>query len=84
MPQPFKHNFKSTDIEQILGFQKALGQIFEHLKAKTRFDPAKRYVDSVEILDRIMETNIELSNLLKEAQTNLETLKNKIYDPART
>ena len=58
----FKHEVKT--IEEINGYQKALDAVYKYLAEVTQFNPVKRYVDAVDILDLIGNTNAELMQQL--------------------
>lgn len=84
--KPFPHNYETifgvTDISGINGYSKCLRQLYAHLAEVTEFNPAKRYIDAAELLERISATCIELSSImateqakLQEEFTDLQTLK---------
>lgn len=78
MPEAFKHGLLPTDVEQILGYTKCLNSFYKHLATVTDFKPEKRYVDAVEMLDIIAETNKELSGLLAQAGAALREIESKL------
>lgn len=66
----FKHDFKTilgiVDIQGINGYTKCLKALYDFLAEETKFNPDNRYIDSVKLLDRITNTNEELSDLLSQ------------------
>ncbi len=77
--KPFKHDFSNpfiTDVNGITGYLAALRQIYLHIADVTEFKPEKRYIDAVDILDRITETTKELEPILEKEQSELKTLLN--------
>ena len=73
MKIPFDHGFKDTDIDikGINGFMKCLNSVYNHIAEVTEFNPAKRMIDAVDILDKIAATSDELSILLDKEKTRL-------------
>lgn len=80
MAQPFRHTFTSapSEIQAVNGYLLCLTALMERLKELTEFKPEKRYIDSVELLDAITETNNELLKLHRQTvgQLILTELKN--------
>ena len=74
----FKHDLKkvdgSIDINEVGGYTKCLKSLLRFLEEETNFNPDKRFIDSVNILDRITNTNAELSELMREVKSNLQTI----------
>lgn len=76
----FHHDFANslgiTDVNGIRGYVACLSALLTFLKNETEFDPAKRYVDSVKLLDRIANTNEELIGILDREHEDLKTFLN--------
>jgi len=76
--QALKHDFKelfgTIDVMGIRGYQQCLLALYKYLAAKTNYDPSKRMIDAVELLEVITKTNGELGELLKEAKTEINNL----------
>jgi len=74
----FKHDFKelfgTIDVMGIRGYQQCLLALYRYLADKTNYDPAKRMIDAIELLDALTKTNEELGELLKEAETEINNL----------
>lgn len=69
----FNHNFTSKDVNAIMGYNKCLRDVYSLLAEKTEFNPAKRMVDAVDILEKIEATSDELSGLLEKAEIELKS-----------
>lgn len=80
MAEAFKHNLSFSEIEQVLGYSKCLGNLYSYIAAKTAFNPEKRMIDAVDLLDTITATNDEITELMKAAKYNLELISSKIND----
>lgn len=80
--KPFEHDliptnpFEEVDLHGILGYQKALTAVFNHLAKVTQFKPENRYVDAVEIIDRITATTDQLAPILQREQDRIHNLLN--------
>ena len=77
----FKNEFKTAlgivDVAGINGYTKALQHLYKYLAQETQFNPAKRYIDALPLVEAIGEINAELSQVLSEEQEALhEDLKN--------
>ena len=63
----FKHSYKgTTDVQGITGFQNAIREVFNYLAEVTQFNPEKRFIDAVPLLDLIGNTNAELAQVLSD------------------
>lgn len=72
----FKHNFTEENVEEIMAFSKALSEMLNFIKEKTEFNPTKRMIDAVDILDKIAVTSKELTILLQKAHIRLQNQNN--------
>lgn len=83
--ETFKHNFKTIfgviDTAGINGYTQCLNEVYKHIAAVTEFNPAKRFIDAVDILDKIAATNGELSQLMAEEAENIGRELNGIIAP---
>ena len=76
----FKNRFKQSsllpvDASKVTGYMNCLEDVLAYLQNKTEFNPAKRMIDSVELLDSITDTNAELIKLHEKYKIELtETL----------
>lgn len=68
---PFKHDFNTivglVDAAGMNGYLKALKAVLDHVEQVTKFNPELRYIDSVELLERIIATNAELLELMEQS-----------------
>lgn len=79
----YKNRFKPSafapiNIDEINGYREALEDILSFLKEKTEFNPAKRMVDSVDILDSISETSGKITELYQRAEMELQGAFNEL------
>jgi hypothetical protein len=76
--KPLQHDFKelfgTIDVMGVRGYQQCLLALYKYLEAKTNYDPAKRMIDAVELLEVITLTNDKIGKLLKEAETELSEI----------
>lgn len=74
----FEHNFKSKlgiiDVNGINGYIQALSAVYKHIAEATQWNPEKRFIDAVPILDKISNTNAELQALMQQEQASLKEL----------
>lgn len=73
----YKNRFKESslvpvNIMEVRGYQLALADFLEYLKEKTEFNPDKRMVDAVELLDSITETNGAIGKVLSQQEFELK------------
>ena len=63
--QAFEHGFTDAKKEmmEINGYLRCMQSLLRHLEEVTGFKKENRYIDSVELLDRITETNNQLHKL---------------------
>lgn len=75
---PFEHGFtdKEIDINGIRGFGKCLSELYKYLAQKTEFNPEKRMIDAVDLLEKISATSDELTALYNKEQTRLNSIIN--------
>lgn len=78
--KPFALNFEQPfdliDVNGLRGYQMCLREILQHVQDATEWNPAKRMIDSVQLLERITETNEEIGKLLiKAGQQSVDALK---------
>jgi len=68
----FKHNYDtSTDVERIAGFSDCLNELYNVIQRLTQKNPAKRFIDAVELLNRIRGTNDDFAKIFKELRGEL-------------
>ncbi len=79
--KPFEHKFKNAfgiiDTQGIGGYLQALQALYNHIAEATEFKPEKRYIDAVDLLDRISATNADLKPLMEQAEKELQILTEK-------
>jgi len=79
--KPFEHKFKNAfgiiDTQGISGYLQALKALYNHIAEVTEMNPEKRYIDAVDLLDRISATNAELKSLMEQAEKELKELTEK-------
>ena len=75
---PFKHNLTSDNIEGIQAYGSLLNELLSYVQDATEYNPEKRMIDSVPLLDKISASCAEIKNLLNDAKNKLETIKNKL------
>ena len=68
MDTSFKPNFETNDIAGLLGYQQCLNHLYLFLAEKTEFNPAKRLIDAVDLLDIISETNNNIAKLYSKIE----------------
>jgi hypothetical protein len=73
MANPFNHGCSPDYPEKILGASAILNDLQKHIADVTQYKPENRYIDSVEILDRISDTLDELRPMLEKAQEILQS-----------
>lgn len=71
--EPFNHGFtpdslKSPSGFEVIGYNKAMGQVLDYLKEVTQFKPSNRLIDSVPLIEKIGITFTELSKLHKDIE----------------
>lgn len=79
MTQPLNHPFKANflgivNIEAINGYVACLTALLDYLKEKTEFNPDKRFIDAVDLLDKITATNDELRPIIEKEKNDIENL----------
>lgn len=74
--QAFEHNFKtaygSIDVAAMHGYRSALTHVLNYLAEVTEWNPNKRFIDAVPLLEKIEATANELTKLLQEEKENLQ------------
>jgi hypothetical protein len=68
------NRFQPGDVYKITGYMEAMRDFISYLLEVTESKPEKRMVDSVDILQSITETNIELDKIRKVAEAKLSDL----------
>lgn len=65
MPTPFDHPFNTPeiDIKTMNGYLSCLVALQRYIEKATEFNPGKRYIDAIDILNKITATNNELQRL---------------------
>ena len=81
----FKNRFKPSaftppNVNEIKGYMGALEDLLTYLQDVTAFDPSKRMIDSVSLLNAITETNAELGKKLKSVNLNSEKVQSFLKD----
>ena len=71
---PFKAPISDKEAQQIFGYTKALHGLQKKLEELTEWNPNKRMIDALVLLEAITDTNEELGVLLAEFE---ERLKNE-------
>lgn len=75
----YPHNFATplneTTLNEISGYLAALRGLYQFIETETQFDPNKRYIDSVKLLEAISATTDELQPMMKEY---LNEMQNKL------
>lgn len=76
--EPFNHGFTPDSLKnpqgfEVIGYNKAMGQVLEYLKEVTQFKPANRLIDSVPLIEKIGATFVELSKLHKDLEDEVAT-----------
>jgi len=69
----FPMDIDRKDIVAVSGYSRAILDLLDWIKKETDYDPAKRYVDSVKILDGIGEVNKEITKALNAIREDLPT-----------
>jgi hypothetical protein len=82
MKQPFNHGYTDPltekSMNEMLGYTKALRDIYNYIKDTTAFNPEKRFIDSVPLLDKIGATNGAFSTIFTKEQELLQQLEKTI------
>ena len=80
MEKAFPHNFKNLspstplDVNGVNGYTKCLSHLYLKISELTEFNPAKRMIDAVVLLDIIVATNAELHELMEAEQVRLKQI----------
>lgn len=72
MSTPFKHNLTSDNLAGLYGYGDCLKGLLQYIHETTGFNPEKRYIDSVDLLDKIAASSADVSRLLKEAEVKIK------------
>lgn len=77
--KPFDHGFTPDSLKnpqgyEVIGYNKAMGQVLDYLKEVTNFKPNNRYVDSVPLIEKIGATFIELAKLHKDINEDVKAV----------
>ena len=79
--KPLNHGFRNPltekQMSEVLGYTKSLRDMVNHLKDVTGFDPEKRRVDAVELLESLMATGNQLTKVFETEKANLLNLQKK-------
>lgn len=80
--KPFEHGYKNPltekSMSEILGYSKALRDFFNEVKDLTQFNPDKRFIDSVALLDKIGATSKELAAIFEKEKQLIDDMAAKI------
>jgi len=84
----YQHRFKTLpgtlpNIDKLSGYSYALSDLLKYMEDITQFDPSKRFVDSVDIINTISETNAEITkqaNEFKRLDLNSDKVKTFLND----
>ena len=71
------------NIDKLSGYTYALSDLLKYMEEITLFDPSRRFVDSVDIINTISETNAELTkyaNEFKRLDLNSDKVKSFLND----
>lgn len=76
--KPFDHGFTPDSLKnpqgyEVIGYNKAMGQILDYLKQVTQFKPVNRFIDSVPLIEKIGATFVDLSKLHKDIEDGVKT-----------
>ncbi len=68
-------NHSATDMQigEINGYTQCLADLLAYVQDKTNFDPSKRMLDAVDLLDCIQDTNAEVMKIAERASSQLIT-----------
>ncbi len=78
----FPMDIDRTNLDQVTGYSKALMELLKWLGAETNFDPAKRHIDSVTILDNIGAASKDITAALLQIGNDIP--KNLFTQPQNT
>lgn len=85
--KPFDHGYQNPisekSMSEILGYIKCLRDLYNHVKDETQFNPDKRFIDSVTILDKITATSGELEAIFEKERTLLDEMATKILSATK-
>ena len=62
-----------ANIDKVNGYLYALQDFLKYMEQLTGFNPDKRFVDSVDIVNAISETNAELTKVSQAVEKDLKT-----------
>ena len=71
------------NVDKLSGYTYALSDLLKYMEEITLFDPSRRFVDSVDIINTISETNAELTkyaNEFKRLDLNSDKVKTFLND----
>jgi hypothetical protein len=79
----YKNRFKPSafapqNIDAINGYLYCLADLLKYMEDLTEFNPHKRMIDSVDILNAITETNAALQKIGEAAKTDLQAAFNEM------
>lgn len=72
-----KQSLIPCPVDEIRGYNKCMQDVIDYLKEVTEFNPEKRMIDSVPLLDLIEESAKELAVILKKEEAELNALMEK-------
>ncbi len=76
--KPFIHGYQSHELDAIGGYSRCLNDVLTYIKDTTNFDPAKRMMDSVPLLDKIGDTAKEFHALFELEKKKLDSITKTI------
>lgn len=78
MADYFEHGISHREVEKLGGYNQCLKDMLGLIKSITGHDPNKRMIDAVVILEKIEATAQYNSTILKKAQQDLDSIKDRI------
>lgn len=63
--------FAPENVDKVNGYLYCLQDLLKYMEQLTEFNPSKRFIDSVDILNAITETNAALKEVSKRHETQL-------------
>jgi len=64
--------FGFVNIDKAQGFTDCLGEVLKYIEKTTGFDPKKRFIDSVQLIEVIQNTNNELAEILNKQMEDVK------------
>ena len=80
---PFEHGISHLQLEELNGYTKCLRDFHALIGRLTEYNPDKRFIDSLVLLDKIAATNKKNMDLLLKSTQELDELKVNILSGAK-